>query len=323
MSGAIQGNNKSYTAVITSCVLFGMVGIFVKGINNMETTSILFYRLLFGLGAIILYLKLIGKLNELRLGKKRNYVLLLGVLNTITLFTYFSALKYSSLAVAVLLLYTAPVYVTLLSPLILKERITLKNVFALTISISGIVLIVNPGEFVGSFSGEGSYLLGILCGLVSGLSYGCSIMTVNYLKEDYSGVAQMFWSTAVSLLLFLPFGVSVPAGVLLDNLKTLVPLGIIATALAYVLYFSGVVHIKAQTAAVLAFLEPVSCIFFGYAVLGEPIYASTIEGCAFILFGAFLIGSNYPILSRPRVEYLGKIQGKMFPLFMPHRPGKL
>ena len=299
-----------------------MVGIFVKGINNMETASILFYRLLFGLGAVVLYLKLIGKLNELRLGKKRNYMLLLGVLNTITLFTYFSAFKYSSLAVAVLLLYTAPVYVTLLSPLILKERITLKNIFALTLSISGIVLIVNPGEFMG-ISAEGSYLLGILCGLVSGLSYGCSIMTINYLKEDYSGVAQMFWSTVVSLVLFLPFGVSVPAGVLFENLKTLVPLGIVATALAYMLYFSGVVHIKAQTAAVLAFLEPVSCIFFGYAVLGEPIYANTIEGCAFILFGAFLIGSNYPILSRPRAEYLGKIQGKMFPLFLPHRPGKL
>ena len=86
-------------------------------------------------------------------------MLLLGVLNTVTMFAYFSAIRHMGIPVAVLLLYTAPIYVTLLSPLLLKERITLLDMLALTLSISGILLAINPLNALGSATPEdGNYI---------------------------------------------------------------------------------------------------------------------------------------------------------------------
>jgi drug/metabolite transporter (DMT)-like permease len=321
---AVKENNKPVTAVITSCILFGMIGIFVKEIKDMDAGSILFYRLFFGFAVILGYLVIFGGIRKIQLKQKKFHMLLLGVLNTVTMFTYFSAIKHTGIPVAVLLLYTAPIYVTLLSPLLLKEHVTLRDMLALTLSISGILLAVNPLNIYGSTASyDGNYITGILFGLFSGLSYGCSIMTMNYLKETYSAVGQMFWSTAVSLALLLPFGISVSGPVLLENLGLLIPLGIIATALASLLYLRGVARIKAQTAAVLSLLEPVSSICFCCMLLGEPVQPNTIGGCLFILAGAALIGYNAPIRQGASEKYFRDMWSRFFQPYMPLRPGKL
>ncbi|MDY9926744.1 MAG: DMT family transporter [Methanosarcina sp.] len=324
MSLTVKENNRPYTAVIMSCILFGMIGIFVKEIKDMDAGSILFYRLFFGFAVILGYLVIFGGIGNIQLEQKKLHMLLLGVLNTITMFAYFSAIKHTGIPVAVLLLYTAPIYVTLLSPLLLKEHATFRDMLALTLSISGILLAVNPFNIYGSTaSDDGNYITGVLFGLLSGLSYGCSIMTMNYLKETYSVIGQMFWSTAVSLALLLPFGISVSGPVLLENLKLLVPLGIIATALASLLYFRGVARIKAQTAAVLSLLEPVSSICFCCMLLGEPVQPNTIGVCLFILAGAALIGYNAPIRQGASEKYFRDIRARFFQPYMPLRPGKL
>ncbi|WP_048134949.1 DMT family transporter [Methanosarcina sp. 1.H.T.1A.1] len=320
----VKENNKPFAAVITSCILFGMIGIFVKEIRAMDAGSILFYRLFFGFAVILGYLVVSGGIKKIELKQKKFYMLLLGVLNTVTMFTYFSSIKHTGIPVAVLLLYTAPIYVTLLSPLLLKEHVTLRDMLALTLSISGILLAVNPSNISGSTGSEnGNYITGILFGLLSGLSYGCSIMTMNYLKETYSAVEQMFWSTAVSLILLLPFGVSVSVPILLVNLKLLIPLGFIATALASLLYLRGVIHIKAQTAAVLSLLEPVSSICFCCMLLGEPVQPNTIGGCLFILSGAALIGYSAPIRLGASEKYFRDMWARFFQPYIPLRPRKL
>ncbi|MDD3042488.1 MAG: DMT family transporter [Methanosarcinaceae archaeon] len=298
MPQTFKENHSSSTAIITACILFGTAGIFLKGIKEMEIGSILFYRLFFGLSGILIYLAVIGKLHNLSLKRNKKYLVLLGVLNTITVFSYYSSIKLTSISVAVLLLYTAPIYVILLSPIFLKEKVTLKNLVALTLCFSGIVLVVDPSSLVTvggqSSSGNSAYLPGLFLGLLSGLSYGFSIITVNYLKEDYSGLSQTFWSTVVSLLLLLPFGLSVSAPVLIENLGVLIPFGLLGTATGSLLYFCGIARIKAQKASVLSLIEPVSSIFFGCTFLGENLYTSTIEGCAFILFGALLVNFKLP-----------------------------
>lgn len=320
----VKENNRPFTAVITSCILFGLIGIFVKEIKDMNAGSILFYRLFFGFVFILGYLVIFRGIRKIQLKQKKFYVLLLGVLSTVTMFAYFSSIKYTGIPVAVLLLYTAPIYVTLLSPLLLKEHVTLRDMLALTLSISGILLAVNPSNIYGSTVSEnGNYIAGVFFGLLSGLSYGCSIMTMNYLKETYSAIEQMFWSTAVSLVLLLPFGVSVSSPILLENLKLLIPLGFVATALASLLYLREVVHIKAQTAAVLSLIEPVSSICFCCMLFGEPVQPNTIGGCLFILAGAALIGYSAPIRPGASEKYFRDVWARFFQPYMPLRPGKL
>ncbi|MPM88192.1 hypothetical protein SDC9_135293 [bioreactor metagenome] len=324
MFTTFKESNQTFTAVITSCILFGITGIFVREIEGMEAGSILFYRSFFGFAVVLGYLALFGGIRKIQLKQKKFHILLLGVLNAITMFTYFSAIRQLGIPVAVLLLYTAPIYVTLLSPLLLKDRVTLLDMLALTLSISGILLAVNPLNYCGvTVLKDGGYITGILFGLISGLSYGCSIMTMNYLKDSYSAVQQMFWSTVVTLILLLPFGMSVSGLALLGNLKLLIPLGVIAAALASLTYFRGLARIKAQTAAVISLLEPVSSICFCCMILGESVQSNTVNGCLFILAGAALIGSSDSVQTGIYEKYFRDTWARFFQPYMPLRPGKL
>lgn len=323
MSFVFEKNRSPFTFLVTSCILSGTVGIFVKGIKDMDAGSILFYRLFFGYAVILGYIMFFSGIKDLKLNERRNYLFLLGILNAVTTFSYFSAIKYTDIPVAVLLLYTAPIYVTLLSPVLLKERITSKEVLALTLSISGMLLVVNPSGFMWNETGEKNYTLGILFGLLSGLSYGFSIIVISYLKENYSTIEQMFWSTAVCLILFLPFGVSVSGAVILENFYTLIFLGTIITAFASFLYLKGISRIKAQTVAVISLLEPLSSICLCCILFGESIHKNTIEGCLFILGGAALIACDASKIQKTLKDYFQGIWANFFQPYIPLKPGKL
>ncbi|WP_410507051.1 DMT family transporter [Methanosarcina hadiensis] len=324
MFASLKERNQSFTAVITSCILFGITGILVREIEGMEAGSILFYRSFFGFAVVLGYLALFGGIKKVQLKQKKSHMLFLGVLNAITMFTFFFTIRQLGIPVAVLFLYTAQIYVTLLSPLLLKNRVTILDMLALTLSISGILLAINPSNYCGvTVLKDGELITGILSGLISGLSYGCSIMTMNYLKENYSAVQQMFWSTAVTLVLLFPFGISVSGLALLNNLELLIPLGIIAAALASLTYFRGLARIKAQTAAVISLLEPVSSICFCCMILEEPVQSNTVNGCLFILAGAALIGSSGLIQPRIYEKYFRDTWARFFQPYMPLRPGKL
>jgi len=71
---------KGYIQIATAAVLFGLIGIFVKLTTQMPLGSIIFYRLLFGLVAITLFFACCRRLSELRLGQKKQYILLLGLM---------------------------------------------------------------------------------------------------------------------------------------------------------------------------------------------------------------------------------------------------
>jgi len=107
-----------------SATLFGTISIFVSLVNRMHIGSIIFYRLLFGTTAIAIFFACCGKLGELCLKENKRHIFLLGILQAGTMLSYFISVTYTTVAIAVLLLYTAPIYVTLLSPLLLKEPVT-------------------------------------------------------------------------------------------------------------------------------------------------------------------------------------------------------
>jgi drug/metabolite transporter (DMT)-like permease len=300
----LKSSKYSYLELIISCTIFGASGIFLKHIYEMQIASIIFYRLIFGFIILVAYCILTKKLDLIYLGKKKRFLLLIGVFNVLTLYTYFTSIKYAGISIAVLLLYTAPVYVTLFSPFFLKDRVTKRGLLSLIISITGILIVIMPG---GSNLGYGSGLMiGLMFGVLSGLSYSGTIMTVSYLRDEYSGTTQLFWSTFISLLILLPFASQVPSDILLLNLPALILFGLITTAFASVLYLNSAARIRAQTVSVLALLEPVSGIIFGFFFLQEPIFLNTIQGCFFILLGALVL------IAEPKGIDLAAVSSKLY-----------
>jgi len=242
--------------------------------------------------AIALFFACCRRLSELRLGQKKQYILLLGLMQAGTMLSYFFSVKYTSVSIAVLLLYTAPVYVTLLSPLLLKEYINRRSIFALPISIIGVILVIRPDTLFQDV--DHTYLIGLAAGLVSGLLYGGMTLTSRYLKDYYTGTAQGAWALLITILIFSPYSIAITAKILLDNLAVLVLFGLIPTALALVLYLSGLMQVRAQNASIGALLEPASAVVFAYLILSEPVTASMLAGGALILLGAVIISRERP-----------------------------
>jgi len=253
----------------------------------MPIGSIIFYRLLFGIIAIAIFFACCGRLAELRLKENKRHIFLLGILQAGTMLSYFISVKYTTVAISVLLLYTAPIYVTLLAPLLLKEPVTRRSLSALVLSLSGVILIIRPSAVFQDT--DSMYAIGLLCGLISGLLYACMILTSRYLKGYYTGTAQAAWAIIITLVIFLPYSTARSSGVLLDNLHLLILLGLLPTAAGLTLYFSGLAYVRAQNASIIALLEPASAVVFAAIILSQPITSSVLVGGGLILLGALVV----------------------------------
>lgn len=295
-----SGPFKPHSEVIIGCVIYGTFGIFLDRMLEISPGPILFYRMLFGLCILLLYLTFSGKLAELRPGKNRKYLILLALLNTITALAYFTSIRFSGMSVAVLLLYTAPVYVSFLAPSLLGEKSGGRSSGpggrwgTLCLALAGVILVAQPENLLKSLETSPDTLIGLGCGLLSGLSFSGAILTIRYLKDDYTGLAKTFWLTALSLVILLPFAASTPLPVLIENLPTLFLLGLTAT-IAILLHLKGFSGLRAQTGSILALLEPVFGIIFDHTILKNPVYTGTALGCGFILAAAALVSLKNPV----------------------------
>ncbi len=274
---------SGYGEIITASVLWGLAGILAKMITGMPARSIIFYRVAFASIIFFIALLISGNLNLIKLGDKKMYLLLFAMLQAATMMAYFVSILNASVSVAVLLLYTAPVYVTLFSPRLLKESSTKKGIIALVLSFAGVVLIVNPGKLEFSM-----YSIGILAGIISGIAYAFQIMTSKYLSLRYSGYTQAFWGFVIAMLILLPVGM-MPLDVVFRNMNYLVLLAIFPTILAVSLYFNGLKKVRAQSASILGLIEPVSAVILAVLILGEQISTHELIGGALILVGAALV----------------------------------
>ena len=276
-------------AVIIGCVFYSMNGLFIARIHDMTIPSIIFYRLLFGLLFLFACINLRGKSSDLRIKKKKGNLLLQGLMVVSCMLLYFTCLKYTCVSIAILLQYTAPIYVMLASPFILNEKIGKKSIAALCIAIAGVVLIVRPAGGFSEIELTGSYMLGMIAGLLSGLVFAGLLINVRVLKKEYPETAMIFWPLAISFLLLSPFAFDISFSVLLDNLKVLIAFGIVSIGLGEIFMVIGLSRLEARTGSLLALIEPVSGVFFDVAVLGVALSSETLAGCALIMGSAALI----------------------------------
>lgn len=286
-----EGSYKPYSEVVISSIIYGSIGVFLNKVQDMSIESILFSISFFGLCMIFIYLLFRRGLGQLRFRKNRRYLILLGLLNTITGICYFSSIKYSGMSVAVLLLYTAPVYVNLLAPKILGEKNSRKSLLPLLLAVTGVLLIARPGEILMSVDTGSNFQKGLIFGLLAGLSFGTTIILVRYLRHDYTGISQTFWITVISLLIMLPSALFTPLPLFIENLNILIMFSLIIT-FAAVIYVRGISRINAQTGSILALLEPVSGIFFDITILKNPLYISTLLGCCLIIIAAYIVSKK-------------------------------
>ncbi len=282
-------SKKAHMAVIIGCIFYGMNGLFISRIHDMDISPVIFYRLFFGLLFLFIYIIARGKTSEIRLKKKKGNLFLQGMLVLTCMLLYFTCLKVTCVSIAILLQYTAPIYVMLASPFLLNEKIGKESIAALFVAITGVYLIVRPDGGISGIELTGSYMLGIIAGLLSGVVFAGLILNVKVLKKEYPELAIVFWPMLIALLLLSPSAFDVSRDALYSNLTVLAVFGIVSIGFGEIFTILGLANLKAQTGSLLALIEPVSGVFFDIAVLGIALTSKTLAGCALIMGSALII----------------------------------
>ena len=197
----------------------------------------------------------------------------------------------SSLAVAVLLLYTAPVFVMLLSVLLFKERLTRNKLLALASTVLGCLFL--SGIFSGSWQCPPEALV---TGILSGFGYALYSIFSKFALRRYSSATISAWTFYMAFLPLLPFAAF--GGML--SCFALIPvtavaaagISILCTVLPYLLYTYGLKYVEAGYASILAMLEPVVGCLIGLTVLGESLTAPKAAGLFFILAAIVILNSG-------------------------------
>lgn len=201
---------------------------------------------------------------------------------------YFACIQEANLSLAVILLYTAPCFVVLLSALLFKERMTRKKITALLIAFVGCLLVVGLGSQTAHIS-----LFGILVGLGSGIGYALYSIFARFALARYSPVVVMFYTFLLASVALVP--ISSAQDIVMVGLSSypvlLVMLGlaVISTLLPFVCYTVGLQHMETGKASIMAFVEPMVALLIGVGVFHDVLTVLNGVGIILILLAVTLL----------------------------------
>ena len=270
---------------IIAVVLYGTIGLFLRHVS-LPSEIVVFSRGSLGALFILLYQRASGgKLNREAIRNNRVILILSGVLLGLNWIFLFAAYMLTTVAIASLCNYMAPIIVILIAPFVLKEAPDRRKIPCVVAAFAGIILVS------GVWNGASGNMAGIAAGLTAA---GCfvGIVICNRKLRDIPAFDRAVVQLAVSALTTLVYVVIRNYGTVLQwDLKSagiILMLGVVHTGVAYCLYFSGLSKLPVQTVAILGYLEPVVSVlcsaFFLKEALGIPgwIGAALIIGAAIV-----------------------------------------
>lgn len=282
--------NKIKTArieLITSMIIFGTIGLFVKNIA-LPSAEIALYRAV--LAAILIGLFLLVTRNRIPFAKIKKEIpllLLSGAAMGFNWILLFEAFNYTTVSIATLSYYFAPIIVTLVCPFLFREKMSGRQILCFIMSTLGVVLIIG----VSGFGGGGTDLLGIALGLGAAVLYATVILLNKFIK-NVGGIHRTFLQFLAAVLVLVPY-VALTDGFHLASLEHhswiyLLIIGLLHTGITYCLYFSSLKELRGQEAAILSYIDPLVAVIVSVTLLGEPLTVMQVLGGVLILGFAML-----------------------------------
>ena len=279
---------KANMAFVLSMVIFGTIGIFRRYIP-LPSGLIAFSRGLIGMLFLLVFVAIRHiKLSKSNILHNRWKLLPSGAFLGFNWILLFEVYRYTSVAVATLCYYMAPILVVLVSPLLFGERLGGRKLLCVLVALVGMVLV---SGVVDSGFGGGDNLKGVLLGLGAAVLYA-SVVLMNKKITDISSYEKTIVQLGTAAVVILPYTLLTetadPQAWTLRAVLCLVLVGIVHTGVAYALYFGAVSDMKAQTAALFSYLDPVVAILLSALLLGEPMTLAVGIGAVLVLGAALL-----------------------------------
>ena len=266
--------------LIASMLIFATLGPFVRNIQ-LPSGELALYRAILATLMIAVYLVATKqKIPFEEIKKELPLLLWSGAALGLNWIFLFEAYRYTTVSVATLSYYFAPVIVTVACPILFREKLTGKQIICFAMSTIGLVLII------GVSGGKGDDLFGIMLGLGAAVLYSAVILLNKFIK-NVGGIHRTFLQFISASLVLLPY-VLFTGGVTLGSLNAsgwvnLIVVGIIHTGVTYCMYFSSLKELPGQETAILSYVDPLGAVLISVIFLNEKMTLWQVIGGALIL----------------------------------------
>lgn len=262
--------SASIAMISAAAVLWAMIGLYTDVFGKMGYTNMQIIFLRSAATVIFMGIFLFIKDKKLFTVKLKDMWIFIGMgfLSFCMFnFLYFSSIKLNnSLSMACILMYTAPIFVMLFSAVLFKEKITVKKITALVLTLLGCIFV----------SGGNASMtpLGLAAGLATGLGYSLySIFGTYAINKKYSTYTATFYAFLFSMIGSF-FMCDAPGAVKMciekpNNIFLFLSFGIVNTALPYMLYTKGLEKIEASKAVIICCIEPVVATIFSVVIFKQ------------------------------------------------------
>ena len=267
--------------LIASMTIFGTLGIFVRNIS-VSSGELALYRAVLATLLIAVFLLLTKQQIPFSKIKKQVPLLLAsGIAMGFNWIFLFEAYKYTTVSIATLSYYFAPVIVTIVCPIIFKEKLTGEQIVCFVMSTLGLVLITGIGNL-----SSGNDFVGILFGLGAAILYATVILLNKFIK-NVEALHRTFLQFLSAIVILIPY-VIMTSGVTLETLNVigwinLLIVGLIHTGVTYCMYFSSLKELPGQKTVLLSYIDPLVAVLISVTVLGETMTLWQVIGGVLIL----------------------------------------
>jgi DME family drug/metabolite transporter len=280
-----------YLYIVLAALLWGTLGVAARvaldaGVEPLELS---FWRAL--LAGALFALHALGR-RRLRVARRDLPAVGAFAVGGVSIFylSYFLAVRAGGAALAAILLYTAPAWVAVAAALWLGERLTLRKVVALALTLGGVTLVA-LGSGGGRAAGAGVHVsvAAVGWGLLAGLAYAGYYLFGKRYFTRYEAPTVLLYALPLGALVLLPAVHFAPKGP--QVWAVLAFIAVVPTYLAYLVYGVGLRRVEASRAATVATLEPVVAAALAYAVWGEALRPGGYVGAGLVLGGVVVMAT--------------------------------
>jgi len=262
---------------------FGTLAIFGRFLyaDGLDIFTMLFLR--FGVAALFMMVILLARKEKFPRGRILLQLIGMGALGYVgQSFSYLTAIKYASAGLVALLLYLYPMFVFVLSVIVLHEKATWVKIVAIISALLGTALTVDPA---------GGQLLGILLAISAALIYSVYIIVgtnvMRHVSAVQSSVVIFASAGAVYGILMVFNGVHLPSTS--SSWINTVGIVLVATVIPVVAFLAGLERIGPTSAAMLSTLEPVVTVLLAAWIFGERLQSIALFGGGLILIAVIML----------------------------------
>lgn len=218
------------------------------------------------------------------LQKDGGVIFLSGILMAIHWVTYFYALQWSNVAIGMLSLFTFPIITTLLEPLFFNSKWQWFHLFLAFLILIGVYFLAPD------FDMENSMTKGLFMGLLSALAYAIRNLILKKKVSDFNGSILMFYQMLITIIGLVPvvFLFEYQSSEIISQVKYLIFLGLVTTALGHSLFLNSLKHFSVSTVSIMSGIQPIFGIVIAILFLNEVPSGRSIIGGALILLTVFL-----------------------------------